>query len=81
MTTAPITPYMAEKDRIYRENPHIATTLPPTAGSGGMPNLRQLYQDTIAYAGCMRSHGDPTFPTPTTEDNASEQVLAWAQPR
>ena len=71
---------MAEKDWIYRENPHIATTLPPTAGSGGMPNLRQLYQDTIAYAGCMRSHGDPTFPTPTTVDNASEQVVGWAQP-
>jgi hypothetical protein len=56
------------------------TTLPPAAGSGGMPNLPQLYQDTIAYAGCMRSHGDPTFPTPTTVDNASEQVVGWAQP-
>jgi hypothetical protein len=56
------------------------TTLPPAAGSGGMPSLPQLYQDTIAYAGCMRSHGDPTFPTPTTVDNASEQLVGWAQP-
>jgi hypothetical protein len=32
------------------------TTLPPTAGSGGMPSLPQMYQDVLAYGGCMRSH-------------------------
>jgi hypothetical protein len=31
--------------------------------------LQQLYQDAIAYAGCMQSHGDPTFSPPTTLDN------------
>jgi hypothetical protein len=56
------------------------TTLPPTAGSGGMPSLPQMYQDVLAYGGCMRSHGDPTFSPPTTVDNATEQVVGWAQP-
>jgi len=45
-----------------------------------MPSLPQLYQDVLAYAGCMRSHGDPTFSPPTTVDNAGEQVVGWAQP-
>ena len=56
------------------------TTVPQAAGSGGMPSLPQLYQDALAYAGCMRSHGDPTFSPPTTVDNASEQVVGWSQP-
>ena len=56
------------------------TTVPPSVGSGGMPSLPQLYQDVLAYAGGMRSHGDPTFSPPTTVDNAGEQVVGWAQP-
>lgn len=56
------------------------TTVPPSVGSGGLPSLPQLYQDALAYAGCMRSHGDPTFSPPTTVENAGEQVVGWAQP-
>ena len=56
------------------------TTVPPSVGSGGMPSLPQLYQDVLAYAGCMRSHGDPTFSPPTTVDNAGDQVVGWANP-
>ena len=56
------------------------TTVPPAVGSGGTPSLQQLYQDVLAYAGCMRSHGDPSFSPPTTVDNAGEQVVGWPQP-
>ena len=35
-----------------------STTSPPAAESDGLPNLQQMYQETLAYAGCMRSHGD-----------------------
>jgi hypothetical protein len=64
---------------------HIGKSAPPTtvlpaAGSGGDVTLRQLYQDAIAYAGCMQSHGDPTFSPPTTVDNAGEQIVGWPQP-
>jgi hypothetical protein len=56
------------------------TTVPPAAGSGGDASLAQLYQAVLAYAGCMRSHGDPTFSPPTTVDNATSQIIGWAQP-
>ena len=56
------------------------TTVPPAVRSGGTPSLQQLYQDVLAYAGCMRSHGDPSFSPPTTVDNAGEQVVGWRQP-
>jgi hypothetical protein len=56
------------------------TTVAPAAASGGMPSLPQMYQDVLAYAGCMRSHGDPTFSPPTTVQNASEQLIGWSQP-
>ena len=56
------------------------TTTTPAAGSGGLTPLPQLYQDALAYAGCMRSHGDPSFSPPTTVVNASEQVVGWSQP-
>jgi hypothetical protein len=40
------------------------TTVPPAPASGGLPNLQQMYRDTLAYAGCVRTHGDPSFPDP-----------------
>jgi hypothetical protein len=55
------------------------TAVPPAAGSGGLPNLQQIYQSTLAYAGCMRSHGDPSFPDPELVDNANESGMTMGQ--
>jgi hypothetical protein len=55
------------------------TTVPPAAGSGGLPSLQQVYQDDLAYAGCMRGHGDPSFPDPELVKNAHEGVVTWPQ--
>lgn len=54
------------------------TTVPP-AGGGGL-SLQRLYIDTIAYTGCMRSHGVPNLPVPTTVDNATEQLVDFGLP-
>ncbi len=51
------------------------TTLPSAGGSGGMPSVQQMYQDALAYVGCMRSHGDPTFPPPEEVNNARQQEI------
>ncbi len=59
--------------------PAPTTTVPPAAGSGG-PDLQQLYLDTVAYTGCMRSHGVPNLPVPTTVSNATEQLVDFGLP-
>ncbi len=35
-----------------------------TAASFGAPGLQQSYKAQLAYAACMRSHGEPSFPDP-----------------
>ena len=55
------------------------TTVPPAGGSGGLPNLQQMYQDALAYAGCMRSHGDPSFPGPELVNTAHEHGITIGQ--
>jgi hypothetical protein len=40
-----------------------------------LPNLQQLYQDYLVYAGCMRSHGNPSFPDPELVNNAHERGI------
>jgi hypothetical protein len=45
------------------------TTAAPAADAIGFPDLQQVYQATLAYAGCMRSHGDPGFPDPQLVNN------------
>ena len=53
---------------------HIGKTAPNTAAapaaSGGQPSIEQLYQQELAFAGCMRSHGDSTYPIPRRVDTA-----------
>lgn len=47
------------------------------ASSGGSP-----YQKALAYAQCMRSHGDPSWPDPNSQGNfviASSSVLTGYQ--
>jgi len=48
------------------------TTAPPAAASGGFPNLQQMYEADLVYAGCMRSHGDAGFPDPVLVNNGHE---------
>jgi hypothetical protein len=56
------------------------TTIPPAAaGSGGLPNLQQMYQDDLSYAGCVRGHGDPSFPDPELVNNAHEHGITMGQ--
>jgi hypothetical protein len=57
----------------------LTTTVPPAAGLGELPNLQQLYQDFLTYAGCMRSHGQPSFPDPELVINAHERAINWGQ--
>ena len=56
-----------------------STASPPAAESNALPNLQQMYQETLAYAGCMRSHGDPSFPDPELVNNAHEHGIAMGQ--
>jgi hypothetical protein len=49
------------------------TTAPPAAASGGFPNLQQMYEADLLYAGCMRSHGDGGFPDPVLVNNGHER--------
>jgi hypothetical protein len=60
------------------ETGRTTTSVPPAAGAG--PSLQQLYLDTVAYIGCMRSHGVPNLPVPTTVNNATEQVVGFGLP-
>ncbi len=51
------------------------TTIAAAAGSSNiLPNPQQLNADEIAYAACMRSHGLPSFPDPTTSNNPHQAV-------
>ena len=49
------------------------TTAPVAAAtSGGLPNLQQLYQDSVAYAECMRSHGVPGYQDPQLVNTSTD---------
>jgi hypothetical protein len=59
---------------------HIGNTAPtsttvPAAASGPFGNLQQMYQGTLAYAGCMRTHGLPSFPDPVLVDNSHQKGI------
>ena len=46
----------------------------PTASTSG-------YAGLVAYAGCMRSHGVPTFPDPTSRQGIPKDKIPIAAPR
>jgi hypothetical protein len=57
---------------------HLGTGTPTSttvaaASSGAFPNLQQVYQQSLAYAGCMRTHGEPNYPDPVLVDNSHEK--------
>jgi len=46
--------------------------------SGGQPTqaqIQQAQQDAVRFADCMRSHGVPSFPDPSTSPRAFKQAL------
>ena len=51
-------------------NPAPTTTSAPAAEPGASPNLQQMYEADVVYAGCMRSHGDSGFPGPVLVNNS-----------
>jgi hypothetical protein len=53
-------------------NPAPTTTIAPAAALGGSPDLQQMYEADLVYAGCMRSHGDAVFPGPVLVNNSHE---------
>jgi hypothetical protein len=59
-------------------NPAPAATTAPAIASGGFPNLQQMYEADLVYAGCMRSHGDDGFPDPVLVNNAHEHAVTVA---
>ncbi len=54
---------------------HLGSTTPTTqpastAQSGAFPNPQQLYSQAVAYAICIRAHGDPGYPDPVLVNSA-----------
>ena len=50
------------------------------ATSAGPPTLQSLTGQALAYAKCMRSHGIPSFPDPTVQDNARNKGVGFSMP-
>jgi hypothetical protein len=42
--------------------------------SSGRPTEAQLQRDGVAFAGCMRTHGVPSFPDPTSPGQLKESL-------
>jgi hypothetical protein len=56
---------------------------PTSSSSGGRPTQVQLQrelQDAVRFADCMRSHGVPNFPDPTTSPHAFKSALGTNSP-
>ena len=54
---------------------------PSSTSSGGQSTqaqIQQEQQDLVRFAGCMRGHGFPGFPDPTSTGLVSSQMLANA---
>ena len=48
-----------------------------TAGSGG--STASKYKAALAYVGCMRSHGVPNFPDPTSDGQINVKFVVRRQ--
>jgi hypothetical protein len=56
---------------------------PTSSGSDGPPTQAQLQReqrDAVRFADCMRSHGVPNFPDPTTSPHAFKSALSTNSP-
>lgn len=75
------------KQRIPVGNPQFASAanackrLMPAAGLGPRSSARPTrtrVEDAVAFARCIRNHGFPSFPDPTTSGQITHQMLANA---
>lgn len=46
----------------------------PASSSAGRPTRAQMQHDAVAFAGCMRTHGVPGFPDPTSPRQLKESL-------
>jgi hypothetical protein len=56
---------------------------PSSSGSGGPPSQAQIQQeqaDAVRFADCMRSHGVPNFPDPSTSPREFKNALTTRSP-
>jgi hypothetical protein len=50
------------------------------SSSSGHPTYAQAQQDAVNFAGCMRSHGVPNFPDPTTSPREFKNAFNTKSP-
>lgn len=56
------------------------TTAAPASSAGGLfVGVQRMYEDDLKFAGCMQSHGLPSFPEPVLHDGAHGENLAFNQ--
>jgi hypothetical protein len=56
-----------------------ASNSPSTSNSSGQPTPAQIQQaqrEVVRFGDCMRSHGVPNFPDPTTDPHAFKEALS-----
>lgn len=51
-----------------------SSTSSSATASGGHLSYAQAQQDAVAFAGCMRSHGVPSFPDPSSPANLKQSI-------
>jgi hypothetical protein len=56
----------------------VTTTVPTGSATPSLSSVDEAKEQKLAYAQCMRSHGDSGFPDPGVANNASEAVNAGA---
>lgn len=62
-------------------SPHVAslgattTTVAADNENSTLPSREQVYQDQVAYAGCMRTHGLPNYPFPQSNPSGRNVAL------
>jgi hypothetical protein len=52
----------------------------PSSAHSGDPNSAQAQQDAVNFSDCMRSHGVPSFPDPTTDPGGLKFALSPSSP-
>jgi hypothetical protein len=63
-------------DSEYRAATGACADLIPNNGPGSPAQQRQQLTDDLKFAQCMRSHGLPNFPDPTSSDGRVEFVIS-----
>ena len=57
----------------------LGSSAPSSAGLPTQPQTQQLQQGAVRFARCMRSHGLPNFPDPTSAQQFKQSIGASAE--